>query len=668
MNIDSLFKRTADSTSSHSSNVPVAKKRRLDELSNLVDKYKNSTDDDLPSTVQDKLDDGQDDSAAVSDLPDDDDEGGRFFGGGLTENQKDVLDYVDTVEQDLAEEEKFDSAWVRKQVTKLDRLIKKNAQLRARYSDTPQKFLESEAELDSAVKSLSILTEHTDLYPIFVEQKGLDAFEALLAHENSDIVVDAIQVLDELIDEDTQAEETDLRALIDGMFEAGLVDSLITNLSRLDDSRRARGIEDQETTEGEEVEAERAGVFQILSVIESLTALTGTADKLLINTSPAARQQGDTGLLPWLLQRILVKEKPLSQNKQYAAEVLSIILQNSHVSRIQFINQVYNDSVLGELAGVDVLLRALSPYRRFDPPAEQVEETEFFENIFDALAVIVQEPLGKDKFLENEGVDLLLLFVKSGGKHGKSRAIKTLDYALASGASGPLALDFVNNDGLPILFKLLMSSRFTDAKNHGARERRSGDAHVSLDAVLGIISSLLRNLGESSKQKMKLLARFVEKNYEKLGRLMLFRTITVERVDRVDIVINAERDAFVKTKPSNPELLEDWEADREANEAEWYLRRMDDGVFRLQLIDTILAWLVAEDDDGDLGIKTHIVEFLKKKGTSFADLKATLTAFKQDITPGEVGDDEEMTEEEAEQRAEALDQSEMLTVLIDFLQ
>lgn len=36
-------------------------------------------------------------------------------------------------------------------------------------------------------------------------------------------------------------------------------------------------------------------------------------------------------------------------------------------------------------------------------------------------------------------------------------------------------------------------------------------------------------------------------------------------------------------------------ADMEATEAEWLLRRLDAGLYSLQTIDLILAWLCAED-------------------------------------------------------------------------
>ncbi|KAK9467551.1 Catenin-beta-like protein [Lipomyces arxii] len=665
--INSLFKKSSESSTAG----PATKKRRLDDLSSLLDKYKSGTSDDSslpgPSKVRDDLDDNVAENADLPDEPLEDEEGGRFFGGGLSEEQKDVIDFVNNYDDQLGDE-KYDKVWIRKQISKLDRIIKRNTQQRVKFYDNPSKFLDSEEELDRTIKSLSVLTEHTELYPAFVEHEGLQMISSLLAHENTDIVVGAIQLFEELTDEDVQAEEADLEVLLTAAAESGMLDELIVNLTRLDDSRRVRGSEDKPIREGEDEEPERAGVFQILNVIENFTALQTTTDILLVNNSGKGGA-GDTSLLPWLLQRILVKEKPVSQNKQYAAEVLSIILQKSRISRLHFARQEYNDKNLGELSGVDALLRALASYRHFDPPVEDVEAVEFFENVFDSLSIVVQEDLGKDKLLENEGVELLLMIVKSGGKHGKARAVKVLDYALSSGGSSPLAIDFVNNSGLVPLFKQFMSSRFAEAKYHRSAEKGSV-SHVSLDALLGIIGSLFRNLPESSEQKLKLVARFVEKSYEKIARLLQLRNFTTERMDRTDIVIEGERTAFLKTKPTKADDLEDWESDLEVRDAEWYLQRLDNGGYRLQLIDIVIAWLVAEDGDDDLGIKTEILKQLKEGNATLNDVKNTLEAYRNEIMPksefeeGEVSSD---ANEDAEQRYEASDLAEMLTVLMEFL-
>jgi beta-catenin-like protein 1 len=41
-------------------------------------------------------------------------------------------------------------------------------------------------------------------------------------------------------------------------------------------------------------------------------------------------------------------------------------------------------------------------------------------------------------------------------------------------------------------------------------------------------------------------------------------------------------------------------------ETEWYLQRLDQGLFGLQMIDYILAWLAMEDD----GVRTRLATIL----------------------------------------------------------
>lgn len=89
----------------------------------------------------------------------------------------------------------------------------------------------------------------------------------------------------------------------------------------------------------EEEDADRQGVFQILGVFENLISFM----------PPLADQIGSTtSLLRWLMQRI--QKVGFDSNKQYAAEVLSILLQNSRE----------NTSRIADEKGLDSLLVALS--------------------------------------------------------------------------------------------------------------------------------------------------------------------------------------------------------------------------------------------------------------------------------------------------------------------
>lgn len=69
-----------------------------------------------------------------------------------------------------------------------------------------------------------------------------------------------------------------------------------------------------------------------------------------------------------------------------------------------------NRLVLVKEDGVDTMLQVLSAFRRRDPAS--ADETEFMENVFDALCSALAEPEIKDLFKKAEGVDLMVLIMK----------------------------------------------------------------------------------------------------------------------------------------------------------------------------------------------------------------------------------------------------------------
>lgn len=50
----------------------------------------------------------------------------------------------------------------------------KNAQMRADFPDKPDKFMESELELDDEIKKLEVIATAPNLYPILVKLKTAD--------------------------------------------------------------------------------------------------------------------------------------------------------------------------------------------------------------------------------------------------------------------------------------------------------------------------------------------------------------------------------------------------------------------------------------------------------------------------------------------------------------
>jgi beta-catenin-like protein 1 len=492
-----------------------------------------------------------DDEEYGPDIPDD--EEGRFFGGGITKDESEILDYMDGQEGADAAPEKIDVAWVRKLALNFEKRISKNAELRAKFENEPQKFMASEADLDSDVKALSILAEHSELYTEFARLGCVSSLVSLLAHENTDIAIDAIEIISELTDEDVEAEAEQWNAIVDAMIESDLLDLLVSNFSRFDETN----------------ESDRSGVYYALSVLENLSSRTSLAEKI----------GKDTSVLKWLLNRAQRRESPVSQNKQYAAEALAILLQSSPVNR----------RLLAELDGVDLLLQLLAAYRKRDP-VKGTDEEEFVENIFDCVTCVVDEVQGMQKFVEAEGVELCLIMIREG-KMSKSRALRLLDHALGGQSGVEVCEKLIEAAGLKVVFGMFMKKQDAQTTEH----------------LLGIFSSLLRLLPANSSGRIRTLAKFVEKDYEKLTKLVKLRRDYAARVAVVDQEIRKEQ---VQLDAEEREEMAD----------EWLSRRLDAGLFCLQTTDIILAWLVAEDD----GAFKRIQTLLADRDESLSVIKATI--------------------------------------------
>ncbi|KAF2424950.1 DUF1716 domain protein [Tothia fuscella] len=515
------------------------------------------------------------------DEPDDDED--RFFGGGVDGSAKAAMDFLDEREkEETFVEEKYDIPWVRKLGLNFEKRISKNAELRARYEDDPSKFMVSEADLDADIKALSILSEHPELYQEFVKLGCMDSLVSLIGHENVDIAIDAIEIISELIEEDVEADQEQWDALVNAALDADLLDLLISILSRFDENQ----------------EADRSGIYNSLHILESLGA----------QSSIAPRLEADKKVLPWLLERIQKEEERTSLNKQYAAEILAIWVQNS----------VPNRETLTNLNGMDILLQLLAPYRRSDPEKGATEEEEFVENVFDAVTCLVDEPLGKTKFVETEGVELALIMLRDG-KMSKQRALRLLDHAVGGSSGAGVCEKLVDAQGIKTVFGMFMKKQDNSATEH----------------LLGIFAALLRCLPGDSAPRIRVLAKFMEKDYEKIEKIVKLRRDCAARVSAVDGQVKAERAKLGREE-------------QEGMEADWFSRRLDAGLYCLQTTDVVLAWLVAEDT----GAKKKVVNLLAERDETLADIKATL----QDQMEGATDENEE---------AQLV--KEMLGTLVEFL-
>lgn len=128
-------------------------------------------------------------------------------------------------------------------------------------------------------------------------------------------------------------------------------------------------------------------------------------------------------------------------NKQYASEILAILLQSSTA----------NQRRLGQMNGVDVLLQAVAVYKSRDPKSP--DEAEMLENLFDCLCCLLMPLENKERFVKAEGIELMIIIMKQK-KSAYGSAIRTLDFAMTK--YPPACERFVDVLGLKTAFAAFM--------------------------------------------------------------------------------------------------------------------------------------------------------------------------------------------------------------------
>lgn len=488
----------------------------------------------------------------------DDDEDDRFFGGGLSKEQAQALDFLDANDQDAdGPVVALDPAGVRTLAAQLERAITKNQHMRTRHAEDPIKFLDSEAELDKYIKELSVLSEYPNLFKEFVDMNCLASLVNIISHDNTDIACSAIQVIDELTDEETNADRDEAEVLLDGLRDCQALEILTQNLERLDESR----------------DIEEEGVFRTLTIMENLVNIEPSLKIYLVE---------QLTLLPWLLDRLQKQEADvgISQNKQYTAEFLSVLVQDAEPNIQRLIDDDATDSIL----------MLLAPYRKLTPDKNSLEE-EYLENLFDILDTIVTRPSGKDKLLEGEGVELMQrLYVDSKSAISRRRALQVLEYGCASWSGGAVCAQVVEVGLLRSLFSTFMKK----------------DDLEMVKVCLGIFVSFFRTLNDGEPERIRVINKFLENDFQKMIRLL---DIRIQFDTRHREVLKGQARVDKSSMTGDDEIEYDLTK---------YLDRLDNGLDALQMIDTILAWLLATDHSAR--------DFIHSRNQSIVeDIKMTLT-------------------------------------------
>jgi beta-catenin-like protein 1 len=201
-------------------------------------------------------------------------------------------------------------------------------------TDDLDRFIDSEAELDSSLKALVVTTTNPALfYPELVKNGSTSSLCNLLSHENVDITASVIELLEELTDDDVldagmeirSKEEQDsshrkgkqcMSSLLDSLLQYSLIELLVQNLSRFNDDSSAGSAENGAYSEVN-IESDATAIYHLLGLVENIISLRpGLAADFLSEPTFAT----------WLLRR-MSRKGAYDQNKGFAGELLGVLMQ-----------------------------------------------------------------------------------------------------------------------------------------------------------------------------------------------------------------------------------------------------------------------------------------------------------------------------------------------------
>lgn len=454
----------------------------------------------------------------------------------------------------------LDETSLKRMLSQLEKRISKNQEMRIKYPDQPEKFMDSEIELNDAVQELHVVATQSDLYPILVNMNGMALLLGLLNHENIDISIAVISLLQELTDVDTSTDSEDqAKVLIDALAEQQIISLLVQNLERLD----------------ENVKEEADGIHNSLAIVENMTEFRPS---LCVDA-------GKQGLLSCLLKRLKIKVS-FNSIRLYCSELLSILLQNHDENR----------QMLGELDGIDILLQELASYKRHDPSTG--EEFEYMENLFSCLCSSLMFAANRHRFLKGEGPHLMNIMLKER-KASRNGALRTLDFAMTGTEGKDNCQKIVDILGLRTIFPLFIKPPKGNKKS--GETRAENEEHV-----ISCVASLIRNCSGANRQRV--FNKFTENDHEKVDRLMELHFQYSERVQSA----NQSTD------------------DDEDDDDEIYLRKLDAGLFTLQLIDYIILE-IASNTSNIPSIRQRVLQILNLRNSSIENIKEIVREYAENL-------------------------------------
>jgi beta-catenin-like protein 1 len=288
---------------------------------------------------------------------------------------------------DAVDAPELDTAGVKKMLFQFEKRINVNMQQRAKHSEDAKGYLQSEIWLDTAIKQLQVLAAVPEHYHTLVASGSVTSLLGLLAHENTDIAIDVLQLLSELCRDDSVSDAPEAgHALSTSILSNGGAELLVAGLCRLNDDAEAQDV---------------VGMLAGCELFLSLAEITGgdgclTLGSVVAKTGgtqvgPTNVSKGTPLLLSLLMARVARKE--MDDVKGLCAELLAVLLSSSGALCLVLggwtgfsYTRTKGQGQPVVVDGIEYLLHLVNSYKKKGPDALPSDEREVVENVMDALA------------------------------------------------------------------------------------------------------------------------------------------------------------------------------------------------------------------------------------------------------------------------------------------
>ncbi|VEU22355.1 DEKNAAC103335 [Brettanomyces naardenensis] len=419
-----------------------------------------------------------------------------------------ILEYLKNSDDtsDITAEVKYNLQWIKRKLAKVKDIIAENRETRltvgeeksravaAKVSDSDYRLFQGLKELSE----LSLCLEECDDYEECFRYLSSDwTFREVLTmiseHPNTDITAQIVSDLRDIIEDDGDGERITVKhAELGKCFaEVRLPDLLATFLEK--------NPEDPDSSAA------------CLTILIGLFDYSAEVYNVLVRSSELN--------LKIIELATISNANDVTIVNQYAMEYLATLLTNIGTEKLLL--EFCQAGTSSEIDIIDWLLVRLSRFRKMDFHSVSPEGKEYVENAVQLLSFLISTfPLCNRKFLDNEGVELMLILISTEMKWQVKTGFKILDF-------GTTNADFASASVKSAILKPLF--------NHINFKRAASSLNVFL---FGIIEKLFRYLAFDSDERLRLLNKLIDKDYRNLRKIIRFKKRKLEEGDQEEDEVN----------------------------------------------------------------------------------------------------------------------------------